>query len=270
MSTMRSRELAELAGVSVRTLRHYHQIGILPEPDRGTNGYRRYALSHAALLLRIRRLAAIGVSLDRMSTFIDDIDDEETASLLDDLDRELETRIEHLREQRERIARLRADQHPPDLPTGMDAFIGLIGPIGSDDITDLERDASLVLAQLVSDAHEPDVQHLGEAVARADEQGALAAIVERFRDLSPTASDKELESLSADFFTLLGPGLVEFLVSAGGGELLHRAQPGQVPTIDDDPRLNGAQAAALRLVADRLDTTTKASRPPHGRPTRAE
>src|SRR5690606_39860555 len=35
-------ELAERAGISGRTLRHYHQIGLL-EPDRvGSNGYRYY------------------------------------------------------------------------------------------------------------------------------------------------------------------------------------------------------------------------------------
>ena len=39
---MRSGELAALAGVTVRTLRHYHQIGLLPEPERGGNGYRDY------------------------------------------------------------------------------------------------------------------------------------------------------------------------------------------------------------------------------------
>lgn len=32
---MKSSELAKLAGVSVRTLRHYHAIGLLPEPPRG-------------------------------------------------------------------------------------------------------------------------------------------------------------------------------------------------------------------------------------------
>ncbi|MEV4016841.1 MerR family DNA-binding transcriptional regulator [Nonomuraea angiospora] len=37
---MLSSELAELAGVTVRTLRHYHQIGLLPEPRRASGGYR--------------------------------------------------------------------------------------------------------------------------------------------------------------------------------------------------------------------------------------
>jgi DNA-binding transcriptional MerR regulator len=32
--------LAAYAGVTVRALRHYHQIGLLPEPERDHSGYR--------------------------------------------------------------------------------------------------------------------------------------------------------------------------------------------------------------------------------------
>ncbi|GAB2496111.1 DNA-binding transcriptional MerR regulator [Nocardiopsis aegyptia] len=60
---MLSSELAELAGVTVRTLRHYHQIGLLPEPPRWTGGYRRYDAGDLVRLLRITRLTALGVRL---------------------------------------------------------------------------------------------------------------------------------------------------------------------------------------------------------------
>lgn len=35
---MRSADLARLAGTTVRTLRHYHQIGLLDEPRRSAGG----------------------------------------------------------------------------------------------------------------------------------------------------------------------------------------------------------------------------------------
>ena len=35
-------QLASYTGVTVRAVRHYHQIGLLPEPDRDASGYRRY------------------------------------------------------------------------------------------------------------------------------------------------------------------------------------------------------------------------------------
>ncbi|MFD0852085.1 MerR family DNA-binding transcriptional regulator, partial [Actinomadura adrarensis] len=39
---MRIGELAALVGVSTRTVRHYHHLGLLPEPERRANGYREY------------------------------------------------------------------------------------------------------------------------------------------------------------------------------------------------------------------------------------
>ncbi|WP_052462691.1 MerR family transcriptional regulator [Nigerium massiliense] len=56
-------ELADRAGISGRTLRHYHQIGLL-EPDRiGTNGYRYYGSAAVARLQRILLLREAGMGL---------------------------------------------------------------------------------------------------------------------------------------------------------------------------------------------------------------
>ena len=51
---MRSGEIARLAGVTVRTLRHYRSIGLLPEPNRSDNGYCEYTLDDLLRLLRIK------------------------------------------------------------------------------------------------------------------------------------------------------------------------------------------------------------------------
>ncbi|MFE1561061.1 MerR family DNA-binding transcriptional regulator, partial [Streptomyces sp. NPDC058734] len=39
---MRIGEIAALVGVSTRAVRHYHHVGLLPEPERRPNGYRAY------------------------------------------------------------------------------------------------------------------------------------------------------------------------------------------------------------------------------------
>ncbi|MEQ3553652.1 WhiB family transcriptional regulator [Pseudonocardia nematodicida] len=36
-----TRQLAELAGTTVRAVRHYHEVGLLDEPARRANGYKR-------------------------------------------------------------------------------------------------------------------------------------------------------------------------------------------------------------------------------------
>ena len=58
-----TRELAELAGTTVNAVRHYHRIGLLDEPERGTNGYKHYGSSHLRQLLHIRRLRERGVPI---------------------------------------------------------------------------------------------------------------------------------------------------------------------------------------------------------------
>ncbi|MGY0020961.1 MerR family DNA-binding transcriptional regulator [Streptomyces sp. YJ-C3] len=38
-----TREIAELADVSLRAVRHYHEVGLLSEPERRSNGYKQTA-----------------------------------------------------------------------------------------------------------------------------------------------------------------------------------------------------------------------------------
>ncbi|GAB05531.1 MerR family transcriptional regulator [Gordonia amarae] len=56
-------EVAELVGVSTRTIRHYHHAGVVPEPPRSSGGYRQYGLVDVVHLLRVRRLVHLGLSL---------------------------------------------------------------------------------------------------------------------------------------------------------------------------------------------------------------
>ena len=58
-----TRELAELAGTSLRAVRHYHDEGLLPEPPRSSNGYKHYGVRHLIQLMHIRRLVDLGVPL---------------------------------------------------------------------------------------------------------------------------------------------------------------------------------------------------------------
>ena len=36
-----TREIAELAGTSLRAVRHHHEVGLLAEPERRSNGYKQ-------------------------------------------------------------------------------------------------------------------------------------------------------------------------------------------------------------------------------------
>ena len=63
---MRVAELADLTGTTVRTVRYYHQLGLLPVPPERA-GWRDYGLEHVARLVRIRVLAQAGIPLERVA-----------------------------------------------------------------------------------------------------------------------------------------------------------------------------------------------------------
>ncbi|WP_243659214.1 MerR family transcriptional regulator [Tamaricihabitans halophyticus] len=45
-------QLASYAGVTVRAVRHYHQTGLLPEPERNHSGYRSYGANAVVELVK--------------------------------------------------------------------------------------------------------------------------------------------------------------------------------------------------------------------------
>jgi DNA-binding transcriptional MerR regulator len=56
-------ELARLTGVSVRTLHHYHDIGLLCPSERSESGYRLYDADDVVRLQQILSLRSLGFSL---------------------------------------------------------------------------------------------------------------------------------------------------------------------------------------------------------------
>lgn len=98
-------QLAATAGVTVRTVRHYHHVGLLPEPERDASGYRRYSAQAAVDLIRIRTLADAGVPLARIDALLH-AQPAEFAAALTDIDAELQRKIDELAEYRRRIGRL--------------------------------------------------------------------------------------------------------------------------------------------------------------------
>jgi DNA-binding transcriptional MerR regulator len=57
-------DAAAFAGTTPRAIRHYHAIGLLAEPERGSDDRRRYGYDDMIRLLWIRRMADAGISLD--------------------------------------------------------------------------------------------------------------------------------------------------------------------------------------------------------------
>ena len=78
-------QLARLADVSVRTLHHYDQIGLLV-PARAANGYRSYTSADVERLQQILLMRAMGMELGAIAQALDDPAFDEAASLRGHLD----------------------------------------------------------------------------------------------------------------------------------------------------------------------------------------
>ncbi|SDY92915.1 DNA-binding transcriptional regulator, MerR family [Modestobacter sp. DSM 44400] len=94
-------ELAGAAGLPSQTIRFYERRGLLPEPERGANGYRTYDESTLTRLNFIHSAQAAGLSLAEIGSIIDLRDDgnvpcTHVASLIDSKLADVRARIRTL------------------------------------------------------------------------------------------------------------------------------------------------------------------------------
>lgn len=137
-----TRELAELAGTTLKTVRHYHAIGLLDEPERAANGYKKYRVGHLIRLLRIRRLVDLGVSLSDIAAMTES--DENTEQALRALDVELAASIERQQRMREELALVLRHRNLVDLPPGFDEHAA--------ELTDADRSLLMLYSRVFSPA----------------------------------------------------------------------------------------------------------------------
>ncbi|MBG6180940.1 helix-turn-helix domain-containing protein [Arthrobacter sp. CAN_A1] len=69
--TMHIGELAEKTGLSLRTIRHYDDVGLLPATTRTDGGFRVYTETDLARLLVIRSMKPLGFTLEEMAHLLD-------------------------------------------------------------------------------------------------------------------------------------------------------------------------------------------------------
>lgn len=212
-SRVHSGELARLAGVTVRALRHYHQVGVLAEPLRRSNGYREYDVHDLIRVLRVKRLASLGIPLERMPDLLDDTSDD-AGELLDELDMELAAQIDHLSGQRDIIARLRASKAAPDLPPELAPFFAASAAAGiTPELAKFDRDQSVLLAHLAGADGMPYVARFYKRLSEPDLVAAVANISDRFGRLGADSTKQDIAALIEMFTTTFAPVVAELAAS---------------------------------------------------------
>lgn len=138
-------QLAAHAGVTVAAVRHYHKIGLLPEPERDRSGYRSYDAEAVVRLIRIHVLAGAGVPLASVEELLD-AEPDAFALGVREIDAGLRAEIRRLRETRTRLARLAAGEHLA-LPESVVGYLDRLRALGvSERYLEKERDAWIMVA----------------------------------------------------------------------------------------------------------------------------
>jgi DNA-binding transcriptional MerR regulator len=100
-------QIADELDVPTRTIRFYERKGLLPEPERATNGYRIYDDTTIARLRFIRNAQAAGLTLAEIASIIH-VRNDGTAPC-SHVDTLLETKLGEIRQRRRQLAALESE-----------------------------------------------------------------------------------------------------------------------------------------------------------------
>lgn len=222
-------QLADLAGTTLRTIRHYHDVGLLAEPERRANGYKSYGVTHLVRVLRIKRLADLGLSLTQIAELGDG--DEHPGEALRELDAELAATIERLQRIRVELALILRQEAPTDLPPDIAATVA------EANLSPQDRAATVVIAQLLS----PE---------------ALATYNEVLRSHSKDIAIVEFDNLPADADEETRQRLADRMSALPYVQAMRAAFPDAVGMYGDSPR--GEKFAMQTMVKVMVELYNKA------------
>lgn len=247
-------QVASMAGVTVKTVRHYEKLGLIAPSHRSTNGYKHYDAESVVRVACAASLGRAGIPLSRVGEILD-----RAPTALDCI----EVVADVLRTQRERIddqlATLTAlgaaiasgegalDELGRPFIEGVEADLGERRDQVSDDAWRIERRVMGLLASLGAGEELPDAardyirNHPEEVAALLEADGELA----RLRGV--TRDDPRVQEVAAKIRQAHSTvAALAALITPPDGET-----QAAVRSIVR-PRLSEAQLAALRAAADHI------------------
>lgn len=258
---MRISEIAAAAGTTPRAVRHYHRLGLLPEPVRRENGYRAYGLTELARLMRIRWLAEHGLPLGAVAAVLaeesgkrdtDDLRADLTA-LHDDISRS----IAELTRKRDRLGRMLAATTRGRSPTALPQEVAAAFDRAREQADDLERAALdqdrdlLEILAISGDASDELFAWFARTLADTGTRETRRRMLREWDRLSgrPVAgSGARIESVARDMATVLrGTGIDTVLTVPDSASLAGNGMF-SLDTLLPDPAQRAAVLRAMELL----------------------
>ncbi|AJF64910.1 MerR family transcriptional regulator [Streptomyces vietnamensis] len=218
---MRIGEIAALVGVTPRAVRHYHQSGLLPEPERRANGYREYGVRDAVLLARIRRLTELGLGLDEVRDVLADDEGRGLVEVLEELADDLARQEAVIRERRERLAPLLAEARAGRLPAEgpvspeLAALLAGLGELPESPMAAKDREILALLDTVVPEAERARLMELMHGAAGSARE--LYALLDALADVE--VDDPRVEEAARALAAVLPDEMAVELPPEGAGGL---------------------------------------------------
>lgn len=149
-------ELAAAAGLTIRTIRYYDELGLLRTKERTSGGQRIYSDSDLVYIKRIMELKSLGFSLDEIRGIISKADEDESGEirrriLLEGYKEKLEASQKRVKVLEEHIRELK--WHINQLESASDSFQDCPGPL----CASCKYAKHCSFSQLLSKTEEPEI-----------------------------------------------------------------------------------------------------------------
>ena len=245
-------QVASLAGVTVKAVRHYEKLGLISPSHRGTNGYKHYDAESVVTVACVAALGRAGIPLSRVRSILDG-----SPSALGSI----ETVADVLRDERARID----DQLQTlrSLGAALTSGEGVLEELGRAVIEDVKEDLGEVRIRVRDDAWRIERRVMGLLASF----GASDELPDAARDYIRTNPEAVAAALDADGALAQlrdvpadDPMVLEVARKIRRAHSTVAALGALITPPDEDarsairsvvrPRLSNAQLAALRAAAD--------------------
>ncbi|MDZ7929475.1 MerR family transcriptional regulator [Rhodococcus sp. NPDC076796] len=256
---MRIGSLADAAGTTPRTVRHYHRLGLLGEPRRLSNGYREYTIDDVVRLMRIRWLADAGMPLGAIAAALDRSapDESDVVADLRALLAGIETEQKALAHKHARLSALLDDAVEHRRMTALprdaaDTLAALIDAAAETDREALLRERDLLEVMAISGTVPASFfESITATLADPGTRLKYLSLLRRFSALEGRGVDDaagDIDSLAAELASVLD---IQALASAEPEVTAHESGPLSIDDIVPDP----AQRAVIIEAIARLQTS---------------